>query len=397
MLPIRVWGLALGQALLITGNILLLSVSALIGQKIAPDISLATLPVALQFLGLMVVTIPAAHLMRLLGRKIGFLLGSLIGVSGATLASFALYHGNFTLFCTSTFLLGTAIGVGQQYRFAAVEGCPPEKHPRAIGLVMGGGILAAVLGPNLAVLAKNMIPDVTYLGAFLVLIGLHLLTLLLILSLRLPPPSSDEQHGPTRSYLELLRQPLLVSAITAGVIGYSVMVLVMTATPLAMDACGFGFDSTASIIQWHVLGMFLPSFVTGRLISRFSEPRIIQAGCVLLVLCVALNQVGTSYWHFWVALVALGMGWNFTFIGATSLLTHTYRPAEKAKVQGLNDFMVFGFSALGSLLAGRWQAQFGWEQLNLLMLPVITVAMLLVAWSTWRHARPVASLGMTEE
>lgn len=384
-LPVTVWGLALGQALLVSGNILLVSVTALIGQQIAPSLSLITLPVALQFLGLMGVTLPAAHLMRWLGRKTGFLIGNLIGICGAILAYFALAAGDFTLFCLSTFLLGMAIGVGQQYRFAAIEGCPPPLHPRAISLVMAGGVIAAILGPNLAIWGEKLFPATQYLGAFAVLIGLYMLTTLLIAFIPLKKPTRAELQGEVRPYAELFRQPQLIAAITAGVIGYAVMVLIMTATPLAMQGCGFGFSSTASVIQWHVLGMFAPSFFTGRLITRFSEAKVIQTGCLLLILCVLLNQLGTSYWHFWAALVALGIGWNFTFIGATSLLTHTYRPAEKAKVQGINDFLVFGSAAIGSLLAGYWQSLLGWEMLNLLMLPAIGAAMLMVAISTKNH------------
>lgn len=384
-LPLSVWGLALGQAMLISGNILLVSVTALIGQQIAPSLSLITLPVALQFLGLMGVTLPAAHLMRWLGRKVGFLIGNMIGVFGAVLAYFALAAGDFTLFCVSTFLLGMAIGVGQQYRFAAIEGCPPALHPRAISLVMAGGVIAAILGPNLAIWGERLFPATQYLGAFAFLIGLYLLTTLLIAFVPLKKSTLAERQGDARSYAELFRQPQLIAAVTAGVIGYAVMVLVMTATPLAMQACDFGFSTTASVIQWHVLAMFAPSFITGRLITQFSETKVIQVGCILLILCVVLNQLGTTYWHFWSALVALGVGWNFTFIGATSLLTHTYRPAEKAKIQGMNDFLVFGSAAVASLLAGYWQSLFGWQMLNILMLPAIGVAMLLVAISENRH------------
>lgn len=384
-LPLSVWGLALGQAMLISGNILLVSVTALIGQQIAPSLSLITLPVALQFLGLMGVTLPAAHLMRWLGRKVGFLIGNMIGVFGAVLAYFALAAGDFTLFCVSTFLLGMAIGVGQQYRFAAIEGCPPALHPRAISLVMAGGVIAAILGPNLAIWGERLFPATQYLGAFAFLIGLYLLTTLLIAFVPLKKSTLAERQGDARSYAELFRQPQLIAAVTAGVIGYAVMVLVMTATPLAMQACDFGFSTTASVIQWHVLAMFAPSFITGRLITQFSETKVIQVGCLLLILCVVLNQLGTTYWHFWSALVALGVGWNFTFIGATSLLTHTYRPAEKAKIQGMNDFLVFGSAAVASLLAGYWQSLFGWQMLNILMLPAIGVAMLLVAISENRH------------
>lgn len=391
MLPLTVWGLALGQALLISGNILLVSVTALIGQQIAPSPALITLPVALQFLGLMGVTLPAALLMRWLGRKIGFLLGNIIGVGGAILAYNALAMESFALFCLSTFLLGMAIGVGQQYRFAAVEACQPSQSARAIALVMGGGVLAAILGPNLAVWSQGFFPSSEFVGAFAVLIGLYIFTMLLIVSLPLKKPSAAEQKKGGRSYLELLRQPILIAAVTSGSIGYGIMVLVMTSTPLAMKSMGYEFSDIASIIQWHVLGMFLPSFITGRLITRFGTVPIIQLGCALLLLCVLIAQLGTSYWFFWVALVALGVGWNFTFIGATSLLTLTYLPNEKAKVQGMNDFLVFGFSAAGALLAGHLQHWLGWKMLNLVMLPAIGLAMWAVWYSRRSHKRSLAT------
>ncbi|MEP0073136.1 MAG: MFS transporter [Marinomonas sp.] len=378
MLGLTVWGLSLGQALLITGNILLVSVTALVGNKISPSADLATVPVALQFIGLMGATLPAALLVRLLGRKKVFLIGNAIGLCGAALAYYALNQSDFWLFSLSTFLLGVAIGIGQQYRFAAVENSPEGKGPQAISLIMGGGVLAAVLGPNLAVWSEYIIPDTQYVGAFAALFVLYVITTLLVAVLPLKPASLEEQTGTPRSYRELLSQPLLVASITSGAIGYAVMVLIMTATPLAMHGHGFHFGHTASVIQWHVLGMFAPSFFTGFLIKKFGTSNIVQVGCLLLIACILLNQFGTSYWYFWTALVFLGIGWNFTFIGATNLLTQTYQPADKAKTQGLNDFLVFGSSAVASILAGYWQSVFGWEVLNLLMLPAIFIAMLTV-------------------
>ncbi|MFK7160559.1 MFS transporter [Marinospirillum sp. MEB164] len=388
MLPLNVWGLSLGQALLISGNILLVSVGALIGQQLAPTPAYTTLPIALQFLGLMSITLPAALLMGWMGRKIGFLLGNLLGLVGAGLAYLALLEHSFILFCSATFLLGMAIGVGQQYRFAAVEACSPQQAALAISLVMGGGVLAALIGPNLAIWSQAFYPDSPFLGAFAALFGLYLLTLLLILLLPLPQPSPQEQARGGRPYRQLLQQPQLVAAILAGSLGYAVMVLLMTATPLAMHQDGYAFHDTASIIQWHVLGMFLPSFITGRLIQRFGTRHVIQAGCWLLLGCVLVSQLGRDYWHFWVALVALGIGWNFTFIGATHLLTQSYAPQEKARVQGMNDFFVFGFSALASLLAGHLHHWLGWEQLNLWMLPCIALVMLALYGLKPRQAQP---------
>lgn len=378
MLGMSVWGLALGQALLITGNILLVSVTALVGYKISPSLSLATMPVALQFLGLMSITLPAALLVKHFGRKRVFLLGNLLGLLGAALAYFALTKNDFWLFSCATFLLGVSIGIGQQYRFAAIENCPTEKAPQAIGLIMGGGVVAAILGPNLAVWSEYFLPDTLFQGAFASLFMLYAITTILIASLPLKPASVEEKTGTPRSYTTLLRQPTLIAAITAGAIGYGVMVLVMTATPLAMQGCGFNFSSTASVIQWHVIAMFAPSFITGRLVTKYGINTIIQAGCLFLIACVLLNQFGITYWHFWGALVFLGIGWNFTFIAATQLLTTTYKPADKAKVQGLNDFLVFGSSTAGSVLAGHWQNLFGWETVNLLMLPAIFIAMITV-------------------
>lgn len=369
--------------MLVTGNILLVSVTALIGQQLAPSASLATLPVSLQFLGLMAATLPSALLMGALGRRIGFLLGNSIGVIGAALAVLALQQHSFVLLCAATSLLGIAIGVGQQYRFAAIEACAPQQQAKAISLVMGGGVLAAVLGPNLATWSQGFAIQQPFIGAFLVLLGLYLATLLLVAFLPLPALQAAEKAKGGRGYWQLLRQPALMAAVISGSIGYGVMVLVMTATPLAMHSHHFAFDSTASVIQWHVLGMFLPSFFTGHLITRFGTFAIIQAGCVLLLLCVLIAQAGHGYWFFWTALVALGIGWNFTFIGATNLLTRTYAPNEKARAQGMNDFCVFGFSALGSLLAGVLQLNLGWQMMNLLMLPPVFLAMFLL----WKYAR----------
>lgn len=383
MLPLSVWGLALGQALLVTGSILLISVCALIGHQLAPKPSLATLPVAVQFIGLMGATLPAAQFMRIFGRKIGFSAGNLVGICGGILACIAISMESFALFCASNLLLGIAIGVGQQYRFAASEACLPQDRPRAISLVMAGGVLAAILGPNLAIWSNYFWPTPPFLGAFVMLVILYFANLALILMLPLPAPNAAEQIGPTRSYGQLVRAPKLITAVAAGAIGYGIMILVMTATPIAMHEHQHDFSSTASVIQWHVLGMFLPSFITGRLINRWGEVAIIQCGALLLITSVVIAQMGASYRSFWWALVALGVGWNFTFIGATTLLTTAYQPAEKAKVQGMNDFLVFGFSAMGSLLAGQMQARLGWNTLNLSMIPAIIIAMMLV-WYTGR-------------
>ena len=377
-LPLTVWGLTLGQALLTTGNILLVSVSALIGLQIAPSAAWTTFPVAMQFLGLMLVVLPAAHLMQRFGRKVVFMVGNTFGVAGAALAYMALLQQSFVFFSVATFLLGMAIGVSQQYRFAAVEHTEPAQRANAVSLVMGGGVLAAVLGPNLAIWVKSDVPNQQYLNAFVALLVLYVIAFILVLCLPLKKNKASDSTGVTRSYAELFKQPLLVAAVVSGTIGYAVMVLLMTATPLAMMSHGFHFEHSAHVIQWHVLGMFVPSFITGTLITRFGEKTIMLLGCVLLLLCQVVAQLGIEYMHFTVALVVLGIGWNFTFIGATTLLTQTHTPAEKAKVQGINDFLIFSFAAMASLFSGYWQNLLGWQTLNLIMMPCVVLAVVLI-------------------
>lgn len=375
-MPISVWGLAIAQALLTTGNILLVAVSALIGKQLASHPALITVPVALQFLGLIIATLPAAHLMQKMGRKIGFIIGNCIGLFGTWVALQGLEANSLMHFASGTFLIGMAIGTGQQYRFAALDVCSVEQRPRAISMVMAGGILAAILGPNLAIWSRQWYEGNVFVGAFYGLFMIYVLALLLISSLPLAAAVKQTAGQVTRSYRELFKQPLLVAAIASGAIGYAVMVLLMTATPIAMQYDNFPFKNIAWVIQWHVLGMYAPSFFTGGLIRRYSSRRVILWGCGVLALCVLVNVLGNSYWHYLLGLLLLGVGWNFTYIGATHLLTFTYTPAEQGKVQGINEFMVFSAAAMGSLLAGVGVDKLGWARLNLASLPPI----IFVAW-----------------
>lgn len=379
-MPITVWGLAIAQALLTTGNILLVAVSALIGKQLASHPALITVPVALQFLGMILATLPAAHLMQKMGRKVGFILGNCIGLFGTWVALQGLEASSLMHFATGTFLIGMAIGTAQQYRFAALDVCSVEQRPRAISMVMAGGILAAVLGPNLAIWSRQWFDGNPFVGAFYGLFLIYILALILIASLPLAVPIKNVAKQATRSYRELFKQPLLIAAIASGAIGYAVMVLLMTATPIAMQGDEFPFSNIAWVIQWHVLGMYAPSFFTGSLIRRFSSRTVILWGCMILALCVLVNLLGNSFWHYLMGLLLLGVGWNFTFIGATHLLTYTYEPAEQGKVQGINEFMVFTAAALGSLLAGVGVDKLGWVWLNLASLPPIII----VAWGIVR-------------
>lgn len=388
-LPLTVWGLALAQALLTTGNTLLVAVSALIGSQLASHPALVTAPIAAQFFGLILATLPAAHFMQKYGRKKGFLVGNVFGLLGAFVAMQGLFQESLAIFALGTFLTGLAIGTAQQYRFAALDECPKLLHPKAIGLVMGGGVLAAILGPNMAMWSQHWYEGNAFVGAFFGLLGLYALALVLIMVLPLQPlkvQTKAEGVPNARTYGELFRQPVLVAAVASGIIGYAVMVFLMTATPLAMHHDDFLFDDIAVVIQWHVLGMFVPSFFTGSLIKRFGIKAVVQSGCVLLLAAAGVNLLGQSYAHYFIALILLGVGWNFTFIGATNLLSFAYQEHEKGKVQGINDFLVFTASAIGSLFAGQAVNGLGWAWVNLISIPFVIVVMLLMMRLNVKHA-----------
>ena len=371
--------LSLCQALLGTGNVLLIAVNGLIGKSLSPTPALITLPIAMQFVGLMLATIPASLIMQRIGRRNGFYLGNSVGIIGALISALALVYQTFPLFCFGTLLLGVGIGFGTLYRFAAVEACPPEEKNRAISLVMLGGVLAAVVGPALAVESRYWVSDQMFVGSFLGLVGLYVLALLLLTGVKIPKPQVlTEAEGVQRSLLEIVSQPIFIVAVVVGMVSYAVMNLLMTATPLAMARCGFSFPQTAWVIEWHVLGMFLPSFFTGWLIQRFGTTFMMQLGGALMLLCIAVNLNGQSEWHFWSALFLLGLGWNFMFISATSLVTGAYTESERAKTQATNEFLVFGMVTLSALSSGWLEVSFGWETMNWLMVPVVLWAMLTV-------------------
>lgn len=377
----NVWLLSLCQALLMTGNILLISVIGLIGKQIAPSASMITLPVALQFLGLMAATIPASLISGKLGRKRGFSIGNLVGITGASLATYALLQQNFYLFCFATFLLGIGIGFGTLYRFAAIEVCDENARHRAISISMAGGVLAAVLGPNLAIMSQQWSQDGLYIGAFASLIGLNILALVILQTIQFPKVSFSNQTPKSDPLSAIVKAPNFVGAVFAAMVAYAVMNILMTATPLAMIGCGFDFTKAAGVIEWHVLGMFVPAFFTGSLIEKFGSRMMILAGGILFVFCIAINIHGESIWHFRAALVLLGVGWNFMFIAATGLFSQSYQPQNKAKAQAFNEFVVFGCVTVTALLSGWLESTAGWQNLNIYVLPFVLAVILLFAFS----------------
>jgi len=353
--------LAVAQALANSCTSVFATVSALTGQMLAADPRLATLPLGLQFVVTMATTIPVAHLMRVLGRRNTFFIGSAVGAVGGAIAMASIYQNSFVIFCIGNAIMGAANASALHLRFAAAEAAEESFRPKAISLVLAGGIVAAVIGPRLATIGADLFAPFTFAGAFLFVALLSLGMIPPLVPLRFPPRSIAETTGAQRPLSEIMRQPAFVAAVCAAIFGYGTMVFVMTATPLAMKFCGFAIGSTATVISFHILGMFAPSFVTGHIIRHFGERKVLLAGAACFIGTVAIGLAGIDILHFWFALVLLGLGWNFLFVGGTSLLTKCYRPAERAKVQGFNDFLTFTGVAICSLTAGAVEQSWGWN------------------------------------
>ncbi len=371
--------LATCQALSMSGQSILLTVAALAGQMLAADKSLATLPLATQFTATMLSTIPASLLMGRIGRRAGFTLGQIFGIAGASLATFAVYAGNFPLLVAAAVLLGVHVAFWQYFRFAAAEATSEEMRSRAISYVLTGGLVAAFIGPQLARLTREALSPYTFAGSYAAIVALSFLTIALLQLVRIPVPAKPKLGG-GRPMAEIARQPTFLVAVLAGMFGYASMTLVMTATPLAMVACGLPFSDAAFVIQWHLVGMFAPGFVTGHLIRRFGVLSVIIAGTLLVSLCMGVNIAGVELANFWLALLVLGIGWNFMFIGGTTLLTEAARPEERAKVQAINDFSVFSMVAVAGFSSGALQHAIGWQAVNAAVALPMLIAFAAAAW-----------------
>jgi len=348
--------------------------AALIGYDLSDDKALATLPLALQFVAVMAVTAPASFLMRRIGRRDGFSVGLGIGLIGAGLAVVAIRDSDFLLFCIACLLVGAFNGFGQYYRFAAADTAADAFKSRAISLVMAGGVIASV-GPLLANYSKDWLAGDVFAGVYVLVGGLYVASLLTLRFVSIPRPGEAERGGGGRPLLRIMRQPLFIVAVLGGVVGYMLMSLLMASTPLAMLGAGHDFFATAQVIQWHVFAMFAPAFFTGHLIRRFGTLNIMSAGAVLIAACVGVNLAGVHLINFWIGGVALGMGWCFLFVGATTLVTETYTPAEKAKTQAANDFIVFGAVACAALLSGILHELIGWRVMNYAVLPFLVMVL----------------------
>ena len=331
--------LACCQALAMSAMSINMTVTALVGQSLTTDPALSTLPLALQFTATMFTTMPASLLMRRFGRQFGFATGVVIGVAGAAIAVLTIFERDFAGFCFGSILMGSFMGFSVFYRHAASDTASEAFRSKAISLVMAGGVVSALVGPELAKHSYDLINiegvgEITYAGCFLAVALLQASILLFLTFVDIPRETSAQRAESGRPLLQIVRQPRFVVAAAGAMIGYGVMSFVMTATPLAIVACGFSFTDAAFVIQWHSFAMFAPSFVTGSLINRFGVSQVMLTGAAALIVCVVVSVSGLTLHQFWWGLVCLGIGWNFLFIGGTSLLAQCHSPAEKAKVQG---------------------------------------------------------------
>lgn len=374
---------AASQAIVGSAAPISFSIGGLAGHYLlGADKTFATLPVTAFTLGVAVGAIPAAAIIKSIGQRAGFMTGTGITALGGAIATLGLYQFSFWLFAFGLLSLGLGGAFVQQFRFAAADNAPPAYKAKAISFVLAGGIVTAILGPQIVIFTRESLAPVMFAGSFVSIIGLAAVGALILSFLRKTKTSSSYVSGldePARPLGEIIRQPLFAIGLLCAVGSYALMSLVMTGAPLAMVGCGFTADEAALGISWHVMAMFAPSFFTGRLIARFGRETIVAVGLLLLVGCALVGLSGIALWQFWTALILLGLGWNFSFIGATAMVADAYRSSEKGKVQGFHDFVLFGFVALSSFLSGVIYNAWGWEMLNWMIFPVVVICLFALA------------------
>lgn len=363
---------------------LTMATSALVGVALAPAPTLATLPLGLAYLCIMMTMIPASLLMKHYGRRVGFALGGTAGLIGGSTSALGIYLGSFTLFCAGSALFGVANGFSQYYRLAAAEIVDESYKSRAISWVLAGGLVAAFIGPGTANLTREWIPQALFSASYATIALFCAGVIVIQLFIRIPMPTIEEKEGHKRPLRFVLTRPVFLVAVLCAMIAYGTMNLLMTATPLAMDHRDMAFADTAIVIQWHIVGMFAPSFFTGSLIHRFGVLKVMFIGALALLGCALVAFNGQMYAHFLVGLILLGIGWNFLYIGGTTLLTEVYLPAEKGVIQGINEFMVFSATAFTALSSGYLHSTLGWEALNRYTIPVICFAACLIVLLGWQ-------------
>lgn len=372
--------LALAQALAGANSVVVFATGAIIGHMLAPTPALATLPITIFVVGMAACTLPAGAIAQRHGRRATFLLGTVCGVLVGLLAALAVIIGSFWLFCAATFFGGAYGAVVLSFRFAAADCVPADKRPRALSLVMAGGVFAGVIGPQLVTHTMYLWMPYMFAATFLAQAAVAALSAVILAGIRLPMPTAEERSG-GRPLALIIRQPRFLIAVTCGVVSYLLMNFLMTAAPLAMQLCGLSQESANLGLQWHVIAMYAPSFFTGSLIARFGAPAVVAAGLALIGASAAVGLTGLEVTQFWLALILLGIGWNFGFVGASALVLECHRPEEKTRVQSLNDFIVFGTMAFGSFLSGGLLTAYGWNTILWLSFVPLVFAFLALAGS----------------
>jgi predicted MFS family arabinose efflux permease len=376
--------LAIAQALAGGNNTVLVATAAIVGTMLAPDKGLATLPISIFVLGMWMGTLPMGMLARRLGRRNALQIGTGCGVLTGLICCVAVLQGSFFLFNVGAVFSGFYASAHQSYRFAAADTASDEFRPKAISWVLFGGILAGVVGAQLVIATQDLWPPYLFAATYIGQSALALVAGGVLMFVNIPKPPPRSVVGDGRPLSEIAREPRFIVAVACGVAAYSMMNLVMTSAPLAMVMCNHSITDATLGLQWHVLGMYAPSFITGALITRFGLERITGLGFALIIVAAGIGVAGISLWHFWIGLALLGVGWNFAFIGATTMVTRCHRPNERNKVQAFNDFLVFGSMAIGSFSSGQLLASFGWATVNEVVFPVVLAASALLLWSALR-------------
>ena len=382
-LPKNVWLLAISQALMLSVSSMVVFVGGLVGAQLAPLENLATLPVASTVVGTAVAIPPVTLLMNTIGRRRSFFIIGFYSILVAFLASYAILISNFYLFCVSTFLFGVTYACVMQFRFASMESVSDELIPKAASMVLIGGIAAAFLGPEIAVFGKDIL-KVEFAGSFILLSGLFAIAMLFLTGFKNPVTQDTTSESPKRPLKKIFKQRIFWVSILSATIGYAVMSFIMTATPVSMHVMeGHSLDHTKWVIQSHIIAMFLPSLITAWVIKKLGISRMMITGLIAYLICIAIAFAGKHLGNYWVSLVLLGIGWNFLFIGATTLLPQCYHPSERFKVQAVNDFVIFGTQAVASLSAGWFIFAVGWKILLLINLPFILFQLIVILkWQT---------------
>ncbi len=367
--------LAAAQALTGANAAVIFATGSIVGATMAPDVSLATVPLSVYVVGLACGTLPTGMISRAYGRRVAFIIGAACGILTGLIGALAIVIGSFSLFCVATFFGGLYGAVSQSYRFAAADGASMAYRPKAVSWVMAGGVFAGVLGPQLVSWTMDFWAPYLFAVSFLAQAVVALIAMAVLAGVDAPKPAATDLAG-GRPLLEIAKQPRFIAAALCGVVSYSMMNLVMTSAPLAMKMCGHPISDSNFGLQWHMVAMFGPSFFTGSLIARFGATKIVALGLLLEAVAAVIGLTGITTAHFWVCLIVLGLGWNFGFVGASAMVLETHRPQEKNKVQAFNDFLIFGVMAATSFSSGQLLAHYGWNAVNLVVFPAVTVGLI---------------------